>query len=348
MLLIAAAVFVVALAGLGWRIHHVGIVSILPDAVLVRWAPLSKSPQDARGKALQDELEDRFYYGGMENKHRVMILKRWWADGGEKILIETRDQWPAGVPLRVRINAPGWFRGGYSRRLHVVPEFEGAQPAELWLPPTPAPLIYRSMMWCDETYEVGIVPEETRELSFHVSLIEKRSRVDDEQPPEELFVWEGHTAMPIRITSGVDDVITPVRSDELDDLMRNRLSLGIHRREWFPGVWCELEGEQLPTAAYLDDLTIGLALEFRHEDRLVAWGRLWWRCDGRWGTPWSAPVRIEGDGEAVLAAAGDEESWTVVVTGDGPTALRDFDSTQYWAGQYVIPLSEVERWDKER
>jgi hypothetical protein len=348
MLIIGAAVFVVALIGIAWRIHDIGIVSIVPDALLVRWAPLSRSPQDPIGEAMRLELGDRYCEGGIKDEDRLIVIERWWEDGGAEALIETRNQWPAGAPLRIRAHPPVWFSAGYSRKLEIVPEFDGAEPTEIWIPSIPASPIDPAMQWYDETIEVGLVPEGTRELSFHVTLVEERWHVDDEEPPREVFVWQGHTAMPIRITRGVDDVITPVRSDELDDLMRNSLRLGIHHRECFPGVWCETEGEELPTGPQLDDLTIGLVLEFRHEERLVAWGRFWWRCDAEWGTPWYAPVEIEGDGEAVFEAARHEDGWTVVVTGDGPTALRDFDSTHYWAGRYAIPLSDVERWDKER
>lgn len=142
--------------------------------------------------------------------------------------------------------------------------------------------------------------------------------------------------------AGIDRLLRAERGDEV--ARRVKADLGMRLTRLPTSLTPCLSVQQIGDPS-LQDVTFGFAAEFLDGTSVIAKARWWQRASLAQPTVSGVPVLIEGVGEALQAALlrPDDPRYTVRVRGDGEMALRDFEGTKYWAGEFTAPLSELLR-----
>ena len=142
------------------------------------------------------------------------------------------------------------------------------------------------------------------------------------------------------IADQIDDVITPVDSEEMRQALMDTLAMGIqdHGEFWPPPLrfWIE----PTPTPLF-NGVALGLHVAFLHDGKEVATSRFY-LTEGQ-GTPHRRnAVAIEGNVRELLLADRSDSQWSVRISGDAELALRVLDKDRYWSGTIVVPLSSLD------
>ncbi len=199
---------------------------------------------------------------------------------------------------------------------------------------------YGGIIPCGVAAEGGII-------SFYTEVFES-----------EQSLWKGDVSVAYTVVEHVDEVIRPVRSDEIDSLFADALSSRLL-------VLCDgrcLFVEPPPCQA-LANVTVGLEILILHDNIEVGRTETLWRYDavgvapmpeedtlfGRSpgdageGAPYSVLCPVRGDTDRMVSADLSDPAWTIRLRGSGHLALRDFDGTHYWSGHVEMPAAVLER-----
>ena len=279
----------------------------------------------------------------------------WWRDrvsrGMARWSFRYRPAWPKDVPLALQPGSTFWY-GEKTRPMRVSARLQNAlNPAE-WQ------LVWQSgggsncqVAWWKDEYAV-LAP-----LAMGQDHIDVQLRTDPQRGWASPVVpgvspdWEGSLNLPIRVVATVDEAIQPVQSEEIERELAASLKITDEGR-CGRGVLVSLSG-----TARQQGIAVALRIELRHAGQLVATAHGWDTGDGLGdlsggtsnflfgGFSWEPP---EGERDYGLdLPASPDDSWQIIVTGDGALALRDFTATSYWAGSFTVPLKSVpvaRRW----
>jgi hypothetical protein len=313
--------------------------SNMPTLVLVALAEAKGWPEPPvwPGKSVTEEL-----------MHRRPGMGTWWlkrvSNRMARWSFTYRPVWPKGVPLAVQPGKTFWY-GEQTRATRLSLQTDGMQ--EWSTLEFGGSRVNCQAAWWDDQYAT-LDPLQRGDKHFAVQL-----RTDPQNgwgcavvpgtPP----AWAGSLKFPIRVVDSIDEAIGPVQSQQVEQELRSSLSI-VNQGKCGLGIGVALSG-----TARLQGIAVAIRVEVRHRDQVVAVARGWDTGDGFGDLSGPASrvfdgdLRLESDGtsrtiyEAIFASADD--SWQVVVSGDGALALRDFAATAYWAGTFSIPLDQVRR-----
>jgi hypothetical protein len=152
--------------------------------------------------------------------------------------------------------------------------------------------------------------------------------------------WAGDFKLPIRVARSLDEVIAPMESTQIAEELKGSLQVGL--------TWCGW-GVILgaPESASKQGTAVAVRVEIRHKEQIVATALGWYKgpSDRAFGSSgpdrWQSPLRLESISSTVPLSDKLDDSWQVVVRGDGELALRDFSASKYWAGSFSVPLQKV-------
>ncbi|MGD9689098.1 MAG: hypothetical protein AB7K52_00905 [Phycisphaerales bacterium] len=140
----------------------------------------------------------------------------------------------------------------------------------------------------------------------------------------------------------VDDAIAPVRAPALDAAVEASLSprMVVYPESGRVGV--SVMPPLMAPGAPAPPIAVGLVITFERDGREMARALVLTRV-GEVTSSMTLPSELTGDVQAVLDAAAGDPAWTVRIRGDGELSLRDFAAERYWAGEFVLPLSDVKK-----
>lgn len=170
------------------------------------------------------------------------------------------------------------------------------------------------------------------EVDLEVDVVQRMALPDPER--RELFT-ERHT-LEWQVVDGIDDVMTPLRSRELDAWLVSWMRPEIRRGELvtFALPW----GRDCPVD--ISDVAFGIRIEIFENGEEVAMQRARWI--GYYGDGGKGAM---GTGDrwkelkAALQERGDSGNWTVRLRLDPVEALYMIDAERYWDGDITLPLT---------
>ena len=182
--------------------------------------------------------------------------------------IRMRSKWPRDISLAVSMRVPRWLPLG---KITMTPTMSSSlSPAEVGSTMGESCGTYALGRRERAAYqELGILPLGKHELTFAIEIEREKDRwFDDEVLP----VWAGPISLTVEIVSSVDEVLPPIRDQNLDDAVAE--SLWIQRfgfvRDGEPGTGEALVFWGSPAAfETLRGVAVGIEAELWHETELV-------------------------------------------------------------------------------
>lgn len=249
-----------------------------------------------------------------------------------------RDRWPRGVPIRVTIHTPSWFRAPFPTGASPGPTrritFERTADPHARYEATLTPQSYvigcgaGPLIWDDNTVALG--PGE-HPLSARVTL----EQLPDSAEADTL--WTGATRIPTTLVPTIDDAIAIVRDGATDAVLARAMHLVLQDGQ--AHLWMTATPE-IDTST----LTLGLRIRFLHRGEEVAHASFWTRAyiEGPDPQPVAMGVPIDGDAAAALAAdLANDPDWQVEIAADPVMALRDLRSDRCWGGSFLLPRGQI-------
>ncbi len=271
--------------------------------------------------------------GTMSDANWQLALER----GG---VIRLRERWPASEPLAVSVRAPAWLPRAEIRlrpRRHGFREVSGGATRPSHCGSAALGALY------DDRYQVlGSLPLGGHVLDFDVEVVSGPSQAQlDAVRGSRWFevkrsvraMWRGWIAHEVEIVEEFESVLPGAHDPGRDAAVRSLLIPSVHERDGSLTVSVaspDFPGAELATTA------VALELELLRHGSLVE----------------SKLLRIEGpprawvwSGVQFQLPVGDLDPslWSIRVRGSREDALRFWDATQRWDGEFEIPLSELPR-----
>ncbi len=336
-------------AGAWPSVRQRGPLSLVPTWALVRIAPTNAQShwRDASGNWVEHpvsiELRRRVDAEGIADLNWNIILRR--CD-----LISNRKKWPKDHLYAIGLSTPGW--AGLCE-ITLKPRVRG------WVPAGAGSLFPEhcgnAVEWKieRESYqELGSLDATMRHVDFDVDVTQVRSE-SWLAPGRKESQWHGFISIPVEPVATLNECLAPVREGSVDRGIVERISLGEYdlsvRVPEAPGhvvtVWTTLAPPaRHPRMAFSGELQLLRdgkvqwrgAMHPRHWDRMEVGGlKDTWELGGS--------LR-----NASAESFGEEERshWTVRIVGNGDEALRNFRATEYWAGQFEVPLTQLVQQQK--
>lgn len=271
----------------------------------------------------------------------------------------TRAQWPVGSPLYVGFR-PSSVNASYrhSRTMFVRSELADSKECMWSILMSGAMYRMKSRPWGDEMRHMGTPPEPASSLR----LTRRLERFRETREP--LVLSSGTSTLGVRIEGTIDDVLKPVVLPDLDEAIVKRLNPMFHRRGWGERdqailgvatyVACDHEPDDPRYPGMCQDLRrhpdVTFAAEFKvlHRGEVMAKARAWWRSTGTSVAPYNGELLLEDLAPDFYERDINDGQWSLRVSSDPDTALRDLGSTQYWKGDVTIPLrgTDARTWDE--
>lgn len=244
--------------------------------------------------------------------------------------IRVRERWPAGEPFAVGMDVPSWLP---LTEIRLDPERTTLSSARAG-----------STVggWCGNWFnavrsrwryqELGRLEPGLQELRFRV-VVERGSprssarRRDRDSPPAVL--WTGSLAFQIEVVPTLADVLPAAHGAELDAEVRNMLHTGLVYPTF---LYVYADYEQVPS---LSTMSVSLELALLDGEVLQGMETL---------VPVPRPVVSESVGWELPAFPAYDSHWLIRVRGRGKDALRNWDATRYWDGEFTIALRDEEWW----
>lgn len=273
----------------------------------------------------------------------------------------TRAQWPVGSPLYVGFRSssldPSWR---YSRQVRVRSELSDTGEREWAVQRLGVIAAQAAVPWDDGLGMMGTPLMPMQSVRLHRT-VTKRS--GDRKPS----VHAAHhtSTLRIRIEGTVDDVLTPIVLPDLDEAISTRLNPSFHRRGWASvpkqpclvvavTTGCDRNPDDSRHLGMCQDLTrhpdVTFAARFDvlHRGEIVAFARAWWRSEGGRVAPYNGELVLQDAAADLLERDINDGQWSLRVTSDPDTALRDLGSTRYWKGDVTVPLraTDARTWEE--
>lgn len=341
---------------------------MLPDRVLIALLPMANSPDNsiwrethrrivAHEFSLDDQraLIERCLKGDSGAKpldaqwreSYGWLLRRWRDSRPPVELLHllyrvpvalelvTRDVWPRDVRVCVQVRVEDWWPPGTEIRLTAQPNMPGAE-AETFIRTGYYMPVSRFALFLPS-------PAEGSHTVDYAVTVERRSISGTEK-------WEHvgieHRAVSFDVAGVMDEVLPPAEEPVLDEMIAKLFSVGIAR--WESGispVRVYFEPERTFVKEFAG-VAVGAAVRVLHDGKVVRSMNLWWlggpqnASPYEWNLGWEVPWE---DVEAMLAAPGDDELWSVQVVSLPEVALRVPGAKRYWDGAVTVPTQVIER-----
>ncbi|MCZ6493640.1 MAG: hypothetical protein O6933_06115 [Planctomycetota bacterium] len=240
-----------------------------------------------------------------------------------QIQLQTRDPWPEGLPVYIAASWQTWWPLEVLQLL-VQPQIPEAETVELYDGVT----VGRRGLFLPFTEPMkGVV-------TFDVTVLQLRGEEDD---LEWIEVGTEVIEVPVRIAGKLDEIMTPVQSPQMDQILRDELQLNVIRftEAGFFDVWPSVWVTNTPL---FDGIALGLVTEFLLDGEVVAGTTYWWEGGARTFDAAQTANPYWGDFQR-LARMRSEENWTARLRGDAEVALRVVGVDKYWSGQVTIPIT---------
>lgn len=300
--------------------------------------PCTPPPRDAGGNIAPDfesefrlEAWRRSALGQLSPSESRSLANRQFASPAWDVLsLKTRPRWPSGVPLWAKVTSS--FRGARDRDLvasspwksddHYTASFAGSvsrvesfEEAGWWMTPRPEP--------CNPVLvNLGAPPPDAREALLSAVVSEGKNQI-----------YTHVARAPITIVDTIDDAISPDTSGFLDQHVRSIVE------SW---LCLSPDGEYItlpPLLIEANTTAVALRVEFVRDNTPIALSSILI-------APQPAPeggriiggsrdysriwARLTGTGVPIESTSGLK----VRVSSDPELALRQFDSTSYWRGEF--------------
>lgn len=321
--------------------------------LMVAGDPCTPPPTDAQGNISPDfesefrlEAWRRSALGQLSPSESRSLAKRQFASPAWDVLsLKTRPRWPRGVPLWAEVTSS--FRGARDRDLvasspwkggdHYTASFAGSvarveffEQAGWWMTPTPEP--------CNPVLvNLGTPTPEAREALLTGLVSEGKNQI-----------YTHVARAPITVVDTIDDAITPDTSDAL----RSQLTKYFSRL-----LYLSPDGHRIAVPRSLPltpNLAVAVRVEFMWLGDVIASAPLVVRSPAPEGTSFNSTppdpgvdkplsyyfdlnmlndsswARLTGPGVPIESTSGLK----VRVSSDPELALRQFDATSYWKGEF--------------
>lgn len=154
-------------------------------------------------------------------------------------------------------------------------------------------------------------------------------------------VWRGRLPLSIEFVDSIEDVIARASGPEIDAMVRNALHVelsvlptcGFGGRE--PSLRIELTFDRKQHER-LHNVATAFGVDFLRDGRKI------WQSDlerGLFASDLGGVVRHD----YVDCFSNQLDRWTLRIHGDPVRALRDWDCTEYWDGEFVVNAADVFR-----
>lgn len=255
---------------------------------------------------------------------------------GDRCSIQFRATWPENLPLLGRI-APSRLVWDVGIREPGGPIADSTWVVMSNAAASPYPRYSYELAWADRLESFGLRGPTTQLVATFGRRDAGSGRWDERVVA---------IPLPVRFVATIEDAISPVRGPEADRAVREGLALRLMEMPTSKDLYFSARDV---SRRELASVTLGLCAEVRDGEAVIGSARWWQRVD----TPSSVggvPIRLDAsapdsNSAALRRAIADASNprYTVRVRGDGEMALRDFDGTSYWAGEFTMPLSELIR-----
>lgn len=282
------------------------------------------------------------------------------------IPIATRTIWPVGVPIYVSGAIEGYTPAAERFVVHAPELDDSAQ----WKHPI-ARMVTPKIearhipdLAADYTRYLGRAGREVDSLRLRYSYRIGESCREIPALTREREIRVVESTLHTRIQGGIDDILAPVRDQELDDLLQRSLNprLVMSHPSYFLRVHLLLGltcGDLQDFYDDADGITFAMRIDVFMDDDVVARGVCLFRCSrGRrygdfsvvgleWDDDWDNWLRSLSAGRTPwserksLLAARDEQGkiFSIRLRGDGALALLDAGAERYWHGEVWMPLA---------
>ena len=303
------------------------------------------------------------------------VLDRLLAPARERFaheLVEMRADGVRGLPLEIILHKAAIYIFPTHRLLVATPVFPGAAPAErktLDASDRNAALGPKR----DVRFTIGVPPDDATEIEFLIEVMhdEKTARYDGQglrsSYRDREVIWSTRIRKPLQLFDSVEEIIAPVSSPLINELLRDRTKVRIGSGDQTKLVaamvvdWNLLRREEMMFAG--DVLVL-------YHDEVVARGdfilhpflgpRTSWRFAPIIVRPKLQPppdhvilgtvsARLSGDLARLRQADPNDPAWRVVIRSDLTRALESYDARRAWQGEVTAPLRvSLEEPEKEK
>jgi hypothetical protein len=357
-----AGVVVAALAAT-WGIEHLqrqGVISQLPTRVLLLGLPFVGGAHEE----ITGELSVRLGRGALTESHHRSLIKRClrgdrrarpvtvlWEQKYGALLDQSRQgapedidldakllalparvelgtdrSWPQDAPVCLELEVRHWWTPGTLCRVHVSPKWDGAEPVTV---------VGSGVRRSPPSYPLVIErPRDSETLEFDVAL--------ERQLPDEGATWEHIQNQTVRVPVALDapmaEVLKPAESQDLHDAMMAALRPGATK--WTSGrspVRIRFEPRRTFVLG-IEDTAIGARVEILRDGELARRLDLWWLSRPQLNSAPYGWLIVYEDVPLLMEANADDGRWQMRVSGDPTVALRAGTASNYWAGEFTVPL----------
>ncbi|MHC4991255.1 MAG: hypothetical protein ACYTGC_09770, partial [Planctomycetota bacterium] len=285
-------------------------------------------------------------YGSLIRAGRFKILRHGELEWKEEVVEElfdlpprmkltTRSVWPSGVVPRFMLEMEDWWPLGANYRITLLPHLPNAAPM----------VFFRNGDMANprgHSFDVHGIAGSAESVTFDV-------RVDRERPTGEAqeswrHLWAGSLEVAISFDHDPETPLEPVQDTALTEAMWQAFSLGLMHWRGGPKPVRVRYAPQQTYRTEFNDIAIGVHVDVMKGDYVARRLDLWWLAGtapemSERGGGWESEER---DLELLQEVAEDGD-WYLRVTGDVALALRAGNATKYWAGEFVLPIDEVDR-----
>jgi len=287
----------------------------------------SCSEQDARGGMyLRPEvalLRERLEQGSVLDRDdwRTILI--------DKGYLHWRDRWPASEPFAVSFHLPALYQG---LSVELVPRRKELRPARASHWEMMCGFFGDSRLAAEAYQEIGILGARRHTIDFDVRVTtpQWRSTSRGSKARDRTDV-----VGPISIEVQVDDSFDAAFPPNDDPAIARIVSAGVQleRDDAFAryAIKLRVPRDRVPAG-------VGLAIELvvKRDGQVVS-------RQSASGSQLAPSIVLGWIASRVLDDPERTSHWTIEISGDRKSALRDLNATSYWAGSVRIPVSELAR-----
>ncbi len=337
------------------QVKQRGWLAALPTTVLIFVTPVSDeawkqsswrhgrilgTPVDPVLTELVERCNARQLYGWQWR----ILLTRFFREHPDQLAgtTLTRDAWPAGMGVQVRLFRPSaWFRR-HDQDVIVRTRIAGSDdPWHEYVPKT----LFGPSSGAWSRHDPGDVDEIRLEIEVLLGAqVQKDRRTVNRE--ETYLAWRGLSA-PITIAGKAGDYMTPFHTDRSDKAIGGlRPRLKLHPDGDVQFVLFRV-GHHIGSG--WENWALGMRVEVHHGDEIVATGSMLYHLHDPGVSAFLASASVICDLEWLVEQPDvGMDGYTVRLYGDPSIAIYDVRRDSYWAGDITVPLPAVaafEDWE---